>query len=314
MSYLTYSDSLSFFNGDWEGYIAYKQFFKTAVVLGDPIVSKDTLPTAVREFKNTCSSQNIHTCFFLCTNQIVQTLLYEGYKGFLVGHEAVVNLNTFTISGKKGWSIRSSINYAQKHNMTVEEYQFKKKRSPTIENDLKRITQEWCEIKRMPELDFAFGHVDFETFNDARYFICKHNGEIVGFLTYFPIFGLQSYYLDLSRRKIDAPRGTIDLLFVKSFEILKNEGVDKLYIGYSPVPYSRNQYLSSNLFICFKPFLEFFYPAKSEFFFKKKYATEWQPNYFFYSPRISVRLLFALVHSIYEGGLASIFFHRMKIL
>lgn len=312
LSYLTYSNDLSFFNGKWEGYIAYKKYFNTAVVLGDPIVSEESLSKAVREFRKTCSSQNIHTCFFLCTNQTVQTLLNEGYKGFLVGQEAVVDLNTFTTSGKKGWGIRSSINYAQKHHMIVEEYQFKKKRSSIIENELNRITQDWCKIKKMSEFNFAFGHVDFETSDDVRYFICRYKGKIVGFLTYFPIYGLQSYYLDLSRREINAPRGTIDLLFVNSFEILKSEGVKKIYVGYSPIPYQSNSIHSSNLFNCFKPFLEFFYPARSEFFFKKKYATEWQPNYFFYSPRISIRMLFALVHSIYEGGLASIFLHKIK--
>jgi len=314
LSYLTLSNDLSFYTGDWNGYIAYKNIFKTAVILGDPIIPESELSIGIRDFKNFCSSKNIHMCFFLCTNRVIKTLVEEKFKGFVVGSEAIVDLDRFTFSGKKGWSIRSSINFAQKNKMVVEEYKFKKKRSFKIENELYGITKEWCKIKKMPELNFAFGHVDFDAFEDARYFICKHNGKIVGFLTYFPIFGVQSYYLDLSRRMINAPRGAIDYLFVKSFEILKGEGVKKIHIGYSPVPYQSNSYLSSNLFTCFKPFLEFFYPSQSEFFFKNKYATEWQPNYFFYHPRISMRMLFALVHSIYDGGLASIFLHRMKIL
>ena len=312
LSYLTLSDDLSFFNGNWEGYIAYNKIFKTAVVLGNPIIPREDLLKAVKEFKNKFSSQNIHICFLGCTDQITNILLNQGFKGFLIGHEAIVDLNKFKYSGKKGWSIRSSINYAIKNKMTVEEYKFKEKKSLKIENELKRITNEWCKIKQMYELTFAFGHVDFNTFPDLRIFICKFQGRIVGFVVYFPIFGLQSYYLDLTRRELNSPRGVIDYLCVKSFEILKAEGIKKIYIGYSPVIYSLDSYLSSKLFMNFKPFLEFFYPSKSEFFFKNKYATDWEPNYFFWSPHISIRMLFALVHTIYGGGLASIFLNKIK--
>jgi phosphatidylglycerol lysyltransferase len=196
--------------------------------------------------------------------------------------------------------------------MVVEEYKFKKKRSIDIENELHRITQEWCRLKHMSELTFAFGHVDFDKFPDAKIFLCKLQNNIIAYLIYFPIYGLNSYYLDLSRREINAPRGAIDFLFVKSFEILKTEGIKKVYIGYSPTKYKKNDYLSSRVFTTFKPLLEFFYPAKTEFFFKNKYATKWEPNYFFYYPRISIRMLFALVHSVYNGGLASICIHKFK--
>lgn len=240
------------------------------------------------------------------------SLIDEGFKGFLVGHEAIVNFERFDFSAKNCWSIRSSLHQAEKKGLIVEEYKFKKKRSNKIEKELIRVTREWCKLKRMAELTFAFGHVDVETFPDSRIFICKYQKKIVGFLVYFPIYGLQSYYLDLSRRDKEAPRGVIDFLFVKSFEILKKDGVKKVYIRYSPAVYSLDSYLSSRFFMRCKPFLEFFYPSKSEYFFKNKYATDWEPNYFFYYPRISTRMLFALVHSIYNGGLASVFINKFK--
>ena len=41
LSYLTLSDSLSIFHGEWEGYFAYKEFLRAAIFLGDPIVSDE---------------------------------------------------------------------------------------------------------------------------------------------------------------------------------------------------------------------------------------------------------------------------------
>ncbi len=40
--------------------------------------------------------------------------------------------------------------------------------------------------------------------------------------------------MDLTRRAINSPRGTMVFLIVKSFEILLEENVDKVYIGWSP--------------------------------------------------------------------------------
>jgi phosphatidylglycerol lysyltransferase len=316
LSYLTISKNLKSYKGDWGGYIGYKQLFKCAVILGDPIVQKKDLHEAIRDFKKNCISKNVHICIFLNTDYSKEVLIKEGFRGLFVGQEAIVDLNKFSISGKEGWSIRSSINYAKRNKMIVEEYNQKENKCSFTEKELHRITKEWCQVRKMNELTFAFGHVDFENLDSGRYFICKHKGRIVGFITYFPIYGLNSYYLDLSRREINAPRGTIDYLIVKSFEVLKNEGIKKVYIGYSPAANSQNslnnQNFITNFFILFRPWLNIFYPFKSEFFFKKKYATEWQDNYFYYYPKISIRMLFALLHSIYTGGIATIIFNKIR--
>ena len=181
------------------------------------------------------------------------------------------------------------------------------------------IAIEWCRLKKTPELSFAFGSVDFDNYEGARYFVCKHKEKIVGFISYYPIFGVNGYYLDLTRRGLHAPRGTIDYLIVKSFEILKEEGAKKIYIGFSPFSFlahsgSINSRFYRNLFTFVKPLFEFGYPAKSEFFFKKKFATDWEPNYVVFYPRVSIRNLLSLINSIYEGGIAAFVITKLKYL
>lgn len=318
LSFLTLSDSLSTHRGSWEGYIAYKVYFKSAVILGDPIVPDNSISNAISDLKKNLSSKKYHIVFFLCTDKTINVLQRERFKCFYVGMEGVVDLGKFTISGRKKWSIRSSVNYAKRNNMIVEEYKYNtNKRSQEVENDILSISKEWCRMKKVPEFSFAFGHVDFDNFDGIRYFVCKHNGKIVGFVSYYPIYGINGYYLDLTRRGPYAPRGTIDYLLVKSFETLKNEGTEKIYLGFSPLSYlshscSINSQIYTNLLTLFKPFFEFFYPAKSEFYFKKKFAIEWEPNYIVFYPKISFRNLLSLIHSICEGGLASFVIQKSK--
>jgi phosphatidylglycerol lysyltransferase len=319
LSYLTLSEDLLTITGEWDGYIAYKSFLKSAVILGDPIVSDEKLYEVVKKLKQTLCANKNHICLFLCKEKMEKPLREEGFKGFCFGQDAIVNLNDFNLSGKKKWSIRSSINYAKKHNMIVEEYKHKLKRSKYIEKEIRKISEDWVKMKKEPELTFAFGHVDFKKNKEVRYFICKHQEEITGFLTYYPIYGKKSFYLDLTRRKKISPRGTIDYLMVESFKILKKEGVEKIYIGCSPLFFRQldpkiNIIFTTVFFRLCKPFFRFLYPAKSELFFKKKYATEWEPYYIFYYPRFSLRIFLSMIHAIYEGGIASIIIHKLKCL
>lgn len=319
LSYLTLSEDLLKINGEWDGYIAYKIYFKSALILGDPVVSDESMQEAVKKMKQNFRSGKNHICLFLCKGKMIKPLRKEGFRGFCFGQDAIVNLDDFNLSGKKKWSIRSSVNYAKKNNMIVEEYKYELKRSVKIEDEIKKISKEWATMRKEPELTFAYGQIDFEKNKEIRYFIIKHEGQITGFLTYLPIYGKNNYYLDFTRRKKNSPRGTIDYLMVKSFEILKSEGVNKIYIGGSPLFFQQldpntNLVFTTIFFKAIKPFFGFLYPAKSELFFKKKYATEWEPYYIFYYPRFSIQIFLSMIHAIYQGGIASIIIHKFKYL
>ena len=318
LSYLTLSKNLSIFRSKkWDGYFAYKEFFDSVIILGNPVIPKESINQAVDELIEKFSKHKKHISFFLCNEDFVDVVWKKGFKTYFFGNEAIIDLNKFDISGKKGWSIRSSVNYAKRNNMIVEEYKYQKERNYEIEDEIKRISYEWCCRKNEPELDFAFGHVNFEDYKNTRYFICRHKEKIVGFINLYPIFGINSYYLDLTRNGKNSPRGTIDYLYYETIEKLKQEGVEKIYIGLAPLSFLKNHlkegnqnYIKLMNFMC--PLLGLIYPFKSEFFYKKKFATDWKSNYICFYPRTSVRSLFSLLHSVYSGGFAGILIHKIK--
>ena len=319
LSFLTLSDSLSILRGEWEGYIAYKDILGTVIVLGEPIVPNKSLHQSIKDLKERFSSKKFHICLVPCTEKLIDPLQKEGFKCVYIGSEAVVDLTKFSISGNKNWKIRSSVNFAKKNNMIVEEYRYYSKRSQKIENEINRISREWCNLNRIPEPTFVIGQVNFEKYKGARYFICYYNKKIVGFINYYPIFGLDSYYLDLTRRARNSPRGTMDYLLVKSFETLRGENIQRVYIGLSPfsfptLGYKINTRFENNLLELIKPLFELIYPAESEFFYKNKFATEWEPNYICFYPRISIRVLLSLLNVSYTGGITSLIINKTKNL
>ena len=314
LSFLTISEDFSLFRSNWEGYIAYKNSFKTAIVLGNPIVPDDSLNSALHDLKKWSKQKGIHICFFACSNHKKDIFLKEGFKCIYIGKEAVVDLNKFTISGNKNWKIRSSINYAKKNEMHVIEYKLDNERSENIEKNIRMISDDWRKMKKIPEPSFGIGKIDFRN-DGSRYFICLQKEKTIGYINYYPIYGQNCYYLDHTRRSINSPRGTMDLLIVKSFEKLKSEGINKVYIGLSPFSFPSDFSIKSplklSLFNILRQIFEIFYPMKSEFFFKDKYATEWEPNYFFYYPHLSMRMIISFVQSFYEGGLGALILKKI---
>ena len=318
LSFLTLDDSLSSFRGKWDGYIAYKELLKTAVVLGDPIVPNESLRQAVKDLKDAFSLKKFHICLVACTQNAIDVLQKEGFKGIYIGCEAVVDLKKFNISGNKNWRIRSSVNYAKRNYMIVEEYLYASKRDHNLENEIKTVSDEWGSMKKIPVYSFGCGLIDFEK-NKVRYFVCKHKNKVVGFITYCPIPATKNYYLDLQRVGMDALRGTMDYIMVESFEMLKREGVKKIYIGLAPLSFPTQMknidtLTTNTLFSLLKPFFEFIYPAKTEFLFKKKYATYWETNYMFFYPRISIRAFLSFLRVFYKGETMSLITHRTKCL
>ncbi|MCJ7570409.1 MAG: DUF2156 domain-containing protein [Candidatus Thermoplasmatota archaeon] len=319
LSHLTLSNSLSVFGGDWDGYIAYKKIFKCAIVLGDPIVPADSLEKALKDIKEWAKSKKLLVFILPCTQNGYEFFEKQGFKRVCCGFEPIVNLNKFNLKGSKKSNIRNNINHAVRNNLIVEEYGYNSNRIKLIEKEIQRISNEWCQIKKIQEPTFFVGKVDFENNYGSRYFICKYKNKIVGFLKYSPILGINSYYLDLGRRSIKSPRGTIDYLLVKSFEKFYEEGIEKVQFGTLPYSFlsqdiSKYSHLIEKLIVLSRPLFELVYHAKSEFSIKNRYATNWEPSYIYYYPRLKIRMLLSLVHFVYPGGFASIFLQKTKYI
>jgi phosphatidylglycerol lysyltransferase len=320
LSYLSISNNINSLEDkedNFEGFIPYKKINNTIIILGDPLVNKNDLNKTFTYLKNLFEDQGISVCLFSCSESIVPILKKNNFKGVSIGKNAVTNLSTFSIKGGKKWNIRSSINYAKKHGYEIEEYCPSICHSRHMEEKIRDISNQWCQIKKIPKPRFIIGKLNFESGQGQRFFVCKIDGRIVGYVNYYPVFGSNSYYLDHTRRINKCPRGVMDFLLVNSFRQFRSEGVSKIYLGLSP--FSIGDFQSDNLsglekiFFHFgKYLLSFFYPIESEFFFKKKYATNWEPNYCFFYPRLSFRLFLSLANVFYDGGIPNLVYHKIK--
>lgn len=310
-SYLTLSKGIKYFSSSsLDGYIGYVKQANVAVAF-EPVCNAADVSKLIHEFKLFCIKNKLHICFFNCAENGVKIFKDCRFKILYIGAEPFVALAKLTTIGSKMQSIKRGINHAKRANICIEEC-FRVDDKVKIE--LESVTKDWLLTKRMPELSFMVGSLSFEP--ERRYFVARKNGKIIAFAIYNPIYATKSYYLDLNRRMRNAPNGTMEYLLALSFEKLKHEGVERIYLGLSP--FSNIQDLPNNSAIVTKlmrflyEHFDFFYPAKSEYFFKQKFSSGYEKRYMCYYPRISLRMLYAIFLSFCLGGIKELISYKLR--
>ncbi|MDI6855692.1 MAG: DUF2156 domain-containing protein [Candidatus Thermoplasmatota archaeon] len=311
-AYLTLNEGIKYFSASSiEGYLGYVEYANVAVAF-EPVCNALHVAKLIHEFKLFCRKNKLHVCFFSCAEEGVKIFKDCGFKILYIGTEPFVALDKFTTLGSKMQSIRRGINHAKRVGICVEEcFSIDDK----IKIELDAVTKDWLRTKKMPELSFMVGRLSFDP--EKRYFIARKNGQAIAFAVYNPIYATKSYYLDLNRRMMSAPSGTMEYLIAESFEKLMSEGIERVYLGLSPFSNiqdiasdNSNTFVNKLMKFLYEHF-DFFYSAKSEYFFKQKFSTGWEKRCMCYYPRISLRMLYAIFLSFCPGGIKELISYKL---
>ncbi|MGY1500641.1 bifunctional lysylphosphatidylglycerol flippase/synthetase MprF [Streptomyces sp. QTS52] len=157
-------------------------------------------------------------------------------RGFTVnqlGASYAVDLERFTLRGSPFVRLRNKISRARRAGVEVAEAG----RCDTS-GELDLLDREWLrgKGKRTKELRFLVGERDGPEQKHQRVFTGTVDGRVVGYISYSPAFGSRPGWLhDLSRRRTDAPPGTMELLNSTAIERMTGEGGGQwLHFGFTP--------------------------------------------------------------------------------
>ncbi|MFI1353159.1 bifunctional lysylphosphatidylglycerol flippase/synthetase MprF [Streptomyces sp. NPDC020898] len=166
--------------------------------------------------------------------QAEDALLYSS-RGFTVnqmGASYAVDLARFTLRGSPFVRLRNKISRARRAGVEVSEA------APSAASDeLDLLDREWLrgKGKHTKELRFLVGERGGPEQKHQRVFTGTVDGRIVGYISYSPAFGSRPGWLhDLSRRRADAPPGTMELLNSTAIERMTGEGSEWLHFGFTP--------------------------------------------------------------------------------
>jgi len=302
-SYVLLEGPKSYFTTpDVDGFLAYQISAGIALIAGDPVCA----PGDARRLIHAFSSAVMRPVgAYQVSPEILSAFRQEGFADVQIGKEAVFSLDQFTLCGGKMELVRAATNKARRAGVVVREHDPFAFGAETLNEELREISHEWLRAKGNRELGFVLGSLGLEQPSAKRYFVARSNqgtGRIEGFIVCEPIFGRSGYYLDVTRRRADAIRGTMELLTAEILRRLREEGYEMASMGVAPLallddPDLADHPLAAKLMSFVYQRVNANYDFKTLYRYKAKYHPHaWEPRYFcFNQRRLSLNMLFALL-------------------
>ena len=283
------------------GFIGYQMSAGVLVIGGDPVCAVADAPTLLADFL--AASNGCSVCAYQVTPEFLDAFRQSGFGDVQIGNEAVFNLEQFTLAGGQMELVRAATNKARREGVRIIEHHPFAPGAGVLNAELRAVSDEWLRNKNNREMGFLLGGLGLECSSAKRYFIARSkggSGRVEGFIVCEPIYGRRGYYLDVTRRRMDAVRGTMELLTSEIFNILNGEGYEIASMGLAPLAnmddpdLKRHPRLTSLMRYAYEH-IENTYDFKHLYRYKAKYHPHaWERRYLcFFGRRLSPRVLFA---------------------
>jgi len=284
-----FDDKLYFFSSGGS-VAAYALEGRVALVLGDPIGPPGDFSKCVQEFKDLCIRNDWLPAFYQTLPEHVEGYKAAGFDMICVGHDAIVDLSTFTLAGGENKSIRTSVNRLTRLGYT--DRVVDPPHPPALLAELNRISDEWLSTQRTTEMRFSLGWFDEGYLNTCPIIlICDVQGRAEAFANIVPEFQASESTIDLMRHRADAASGLMDFLFVSLLEWARGQGLAAFNLGFSALSgvgqESRDPAIERALHYIYEH-MNRFYNFKGVHFFKEKFHPTWSPRYLVYPGPISL--------------------------
>ena len=286
--YVYLDDKYIYLNKDKDVLMQYQICSDKIFILGNPIGNDDKIEETIQELNNLGDKYGYTPVFCGINKNLIPHLHESGYEFMKLGEEARVNLNEFTLEGRKMKSVRNAI-----ARVTKQEYTFEVIHPPFSEDfieSLKVVSDEWLGDRK--ERSFFIGSFKEDYLSRAPIAIVKDKeNEIKGFANLMPMYDNETLSIDLMRFSHSTCNGVMDFMFVNLFNWSKEQGYSKFNMGLAPLSkvgqskYSRFLERMGGYMYTYCEKVHSFQGLKR---FKEKYCEEWDGLYMAYRKQSSV--------------------------
>jgi len=285
-----------------DGFLAYQVSGGVALIAGDPVCAPHEARRLIHDFARAMMRP---VGAYQVTPLMLDAFREEGFADVQIGKEAIFDLDRFTLAGGKMELVRAATNKARREGLVISEHHPFAPGAETINDELREISATWLKGKGSQELGFVLGSLGLDRRSAKRYFIARAmngSGRIEGFVVCEPIYGRSGYYLDVTRRRQDAVRGTMELLTAEILRLLREEGCEMASMGLAPLallddPDLLDHPVLARLMRFVYERVNINYDFKLLYRYKAKYHPHtWEPRYFcFNQRRLSLSMLYAVI-------------------
>ncbi|WP_410991198.1 bifunctional lysylphosphatidylglycerol flippase/synthetase MprF [Bacillus cereus] len=272
-------DKQFFFSSDGKALLLFSITGKRLIVLGDPIGDPSSYHTVLQDFLAEADRFGFICVFYQIESKWMSLYHDFGYNFFKLGEEAVVDLNTFTITGKKRAGMRATFNRFEREGYTfsIHESPF----SDELYEELGQVSDAWLGGKK--EKGFSLGYFDRKYISRAPIAtLADSSGKTIAFTTFMPLYQNGTLSVDLMRYYPDAPSGIMDAIFIHLFQWAKENEYHLFNIGMAPlsnVGLSVQSFWSERVAAAIFNNVHYTYSFSGLRHFKQKYKPIWSGKY-----------------------------------
>ncbi|WP_436950582.1 bifunctional lysylphosphatidylglycerol flippase/synthetase MprF [Staphylococcus xylosus] len=283
LSHLMYSGDKKFFiNDNKDAFVMYRYHNNTYIILGDPIGNSESFYSLLEAFYKEAEYLGYDIIFYQVTDKYMSLYHSFGNQFFKLGEEAVINLTSFTTSGKKKRGLRATLNKLDDlgYSFEVLEPPF----SQQMITDLKAISDEWLADKN--EMHFSVGGFDEHYISQAPIGVLKDNEQsVIAFCTLMPTYYNGVISVDLIRWKQDIELPLMDSLYLNMLLWSKDNNYEHFNMGMATlsnvgqIPYSfYGERIAGRVFEHFNGLYRFQGLRR----YKEKFNPKWEPRFLVY--------------------------------
>ncbi|PYB73899.1 bifunctional lysylphosphatidylglycerol flippase/synthetase MprF [Rhizobium wuzhouense] len=273
-------DKSVMFSPDGKAFLMYARQGRSFIAFLDPTGPKASRDELVWQFVETARATGCRAVFYQASPALLPAIADAGMKAFKLGELAMVDLQHFDLKGGRWASLRQTATRGERDGLSFET--IPADQVPAILEDLRRVSDSWLDHHRAREKGFSLGAFTDAYMNAQPVAILRCEGRIVAFANILLTATKEEASIDLMRFSPDAPKGSMDFLFVRLMSDLRDQGYRHFNLGMAPLSgMSRRQVAPvwDRIANTFYEHGERFYNFKGLRAFKAKFHPEWQPRY-----------------------------------
>lgn len=263
-----------------DAFIMYQVKGSSWIVMGDPVGATEAWGELLWRIRDLADRQQGRLLLYEVSPAMLDLAIGLGLQIIKYGEEAVVQLDSFALDTPRLRNIRRTA-----HNVGKTGIQFRVVPAdavPVILDELEAVSDEWILAKRHSEKGFSLGRFDRDYIGNFDVALVMLEGRIVAFANLWLTQGKQEASVDLMRHRDDAPKGTMDFLFVNLLLWSKERGYRRFSLGMAPLSGIDGRRLApiwAKLAALIFRHGERFYGFRGLRGYKEKFAPVWEPRY-----------------------------------
>jgi phosphatidylglycerol lysyltransferase len=296
-------DKALLFSASGKSFIMYGVEGRSWVALGDPIGEPSEFPELVWKFRDECDDYAAWPAFYQAEPALLTLYVDIGLTMLKLGEEARVDLRAFSMEGNPAKKLRYTLRRSEKDGLAFE--WIPKGEVASLLPELKRISDEWLELKHTREKGFSLGYFDPAYIVNFPAALIRKEGRILAFATVLAGAGKAELSIDLMRHARSDAKDVMELLFIRLMLWGKAEGYGWFNLGMAPLAGLDDRPLAplwNRVGSAIFRHGEHFYNFQGLRRWKDQFNPVWEPRYLAAPSGLALPRILANISTLISGG------------